>query len=121
MNYSHIETGKIGEENSITYLNKMGYDILKRNYKTPFGELDVIAKESGAIVFIEIKTRRSRAYGMPEESVHLRKQRKLIQSAQCYLKQNRSLSKASRFDVLSVLIRPSGQFEFNLIQNAFEV
>ncbi len=121
MTDTHIQTGKIGESEGVAYLKQLGYRILEENYRTPFGEIDAIAKESGAIVFVEIKTRRGTGYGFPEEAVHERKQRKLVQSAQCYLKRVRKLSAPSRFDVLSISIRSDGGFEFNLIRNAFEV
>lgn len=119
---SHLEIGRAGEEAGIAYLKKSGYRILKTNFKTPFGELDCIAKDKKTLVFIEIKTRQSSEFGLPEESVHRRKQKKIIQSAQYYLKSIGGADRfATRFDVLSVFSRAADGFDMRLIQDAFEL
>ena len=118
----HIETGKIGEKEGTNYLKKLGYKLLKQNFRCPLGEIDCIAKDKDTLVFIEIKTRREPAYyGFPEESVDWRKQRKMTKVAQYYLKRVNRLDAPSRFDVLSISIRNDGHFDINHIQNAFEI
>ena len=118
---THIETGKLGERIGVSYLKKIGYTIFEINYKTPFGEIDCIAKQGGVIVFIEIKTRRSNAFGMPEEAVDRKKQMKMIQNAQYYLKKNKLCDALARFDVLAVMMKAQNQVEFALTTNAFEL
>ncbi len=118
---SHIAIGKMGEENGVSYLKQIGYKIIDRNFKTPLGEVDVIARYQDFLVFVEIKTRRHQSHGLPEESVVERKQRKIAQVADWYLKAKRLGNVPVRFDVLAVLVKPDGTFEFRLIENAFEV
>ena len=121
MKSHHITTGKKGEEDGVVYLRKMGYKVLERNFKTPFGEIDIITEEAGYIVFIEVKTRRDTSYGMPEEAVHVQKQAKLIKSAQSYLKKNGWLERLARFDVLSILMGDRDGPNFRLVQDAFGI
>lgn len=116
----HIQTGKTGELEGVSYLKKMRYKIIQINYRTPFGEIDCIAKQGKSLVFIEIKTRRGEGFGFPEEAVTREKRRHLIRSAQYYLKAKRALDCRARFDVLAVIMGESGELVFRLIQNAFD-
>ena len=68
--------GKKGEKLVEGYLKKQGCKILKKNYKTPFGEADIIAQDKDEICFVEVKTRTSSSYGLPREAVVLQKQRR---------------------------------------------
>ena len=120
MTSGHLLTGKTGEKEGVSYLKRVGYEILETNFKSPFGEIDCITKSKGFIVFVEIKTRRQTAFGLPEEAVGAKKQRKIAQIAEWYLKLNHKLDAKVRFDVLSIFVQPSGSFEFHLIENAFE-
>lgn len=119
----HFNTkiGKLGEEIGVTYLNKIGYKIIETNYRCPLGEIDVITKYKGFIVFVEIKSRLQNAYGLPEEAVDWVKQRKIVKVAKWYLKQKRLSDARCRFDVLAVSIAQGKEAEFRLIENAFEV
>src|SRR3990167_2286028 len=74
----HLETGRIGEAFAAQYLGDEGYGIIEQNYRTRFGEIDIVAREGGELVFIEVKTRTGEQFGLPEEAVDQRKQRKLI-------------------------------------------
>ena len=65
--------GKIGEEAATKFLKKLGYKIIKRNYKNYYGEIDIIAKEKSCTVFVEVKTRTSINYGYASEAVDYRK------------------------------------------------
>lgn len=103
-----------GEELAAKYLKKHGYKIIKRNYKCPVGEIDIIAKDKDILVFIEVKSRNSLAYGRPAEAVDEFKQRKLTQLAKYYINLNNLYNVFARFDVVEVL----GD-EINLIQNAW--
>lgn len=120
MGASHLEVGKEGERAGITYLKQNGYKILEVNFRTPLGEIDCIAKHGRFLVFLEIKTRSSAAFGFPEEAVGKRKQRKIIQSAEYYLKRHFGFDRPARFDVLSIFSDEAGEFRFRLVENAFD-
>ena len=117
----HLLVGKIGERHAVQYLNKQGYDILKTNYRTPFGEIDIIGTEEETLVFIEVKTRSSQRYGLPQEAVDQRKQRQLIRSAQYFLMRYTEIDSVCRFDVVAVHLGKLGRAkEIHLIRNAFD-
>ena len=100
---NNIVIGKLGEEKAKNYLIEKGYKILCINYKCKIGEIDLIAKDNDTIVFVEVKTRSSDAFGMPREAVNYRKQNKIRLVAQVYLKANKFYSKSCRFDVIDIL------------------
>ncbi len=106
--------GDFGEKQAQNYVKKLGYQILETNYKTKFGEVDIIAKDKEIIVFIEVKSRNSLKYGRPSEAVTLYKQNKIRQVAQFYIIKNNLISNYIRFDVLEILDN-----EINHILNAF--
>ena len=103
------------------YLVGRGYKIIEKNYRTPFGEVDVIAEKAGRLKFIEVKTRSSKDFGLPQEAVGPAKQKKLAQLAAYYLKKQKKENIRASFEVLAVLWNQSGVHEFQLIENAFEV
>ena len=111
--------GLLGEELAFQYLKNKGYKILLRNYKNPLGEIDLIAKEKGALVFIEVKTRSSDAMGLPCESVTAFKRRQILKSAQYYMLRYGIRDVPCRFDVVSVLLPRQGRAALEIIQNAF--
>ncbi len=94
--------GNRGEQQAADHLAGLGYAILGRNVRTPYGELDLVAGRDGATVFVEVKTRRSRALGLPEESITAGKRKRLIASAQHYLQQRGLSDSAWRIDVVAV-------------------
>ena len=112
--------GKAGEALACRYLKRAGYVILARNYLTSIGEIDIVAEDGGILVFVEVKMRRSDAYGLPEEAVNSKKRRKLTRLAQLYIKNNTPYNSEVRFDVVSILA-PSrfGKKSIRLIKNAF--
>jgi putative endonuclease len=112
-----IKIGNKGEEIATNFLKKKGYKILDRNYKTPFGEADIIAKDKDIIVFVEVKTRSNDSFGQPFESVDFRKRERLKKIALYYLKQNQ-IECPIRFDVVSIFYRDEKE-EINYIQDAF--
>lgn len=115
---NHIDIGNIGENAAADYLREAGYDILARKYRCRLGEIDIIARDNGVIVFVEVKTRRSKAYGMPAEAVTYSKQQKIINTALCYLNYINDANAALRFDILEVLWS-SQCMQYNHIINAF--
>ena len=93
--------GKKGERLATSYLKKNGYKILHTNYRTPFGEVDIIASTGDEIVFIEVKTRMGDKYGEPKEAVGVDKQKRYYQVARYYGVQTGEEPNA-RFDVIEV-------------------
>jgi putative endonuclease len=79
------EIGAWGEAIAARHLSERGYTIRERNWRHGHGELDIVAERGGEIVFVEVRARRNDAFGTPEESLGLRKQAKLIETAQAYL------------------------------------
>jgi putative endonuclease len=111
--------GDHGEETAARHLSRKGYKILARNVRTPYGELDLIATEAGSTVFVEVKTRRSRTHGLPEEAVTLRKRNHLLASAQYYLQQHGLSDAAWRIDVVAVEYGSAGTLQrIEVFENA---
>jgi putative endonuclease len=107
------DIGSEKEKEASIYLKILRYKILDINFKTRFGEIDIIAKQDDTIVFIEVKYRKSSFRGTPQESVTYSKQQKIIKSAIVYIKQN-NIKNNIRFDVVSVLDN-----DIELIKSAF--
>jgi len=116
----HITIGAQGEEIAARYLLSKKYEILDRNYRCRHGEIDIIARRKNILIFVEVKTRRSCAFGSPLEAVSLKKQRSISSVAQAYLQHNRLFGSAARFDVIAVLLG-SGIPEIEHLENAFEL
>jgi len=97
-----IDLGRRGENVSVKFLKNQGYKIIKTNYRCSLGEVDIIAKDKNVLCFVEVKTRKSEEFGLPEEAVDWRKQRKLAKVALTYLKEKKICRQDLRFDVISV-------------------
>ena len=106
--------GKTGEELVAAYLKAQGCKILKRNYRTPFGEADLIVQDGDEIAFVEVKTRESFSFGTPREAVDTFKQRRYYDIAKFYWKHTGEEPNA-RFDVAEVF--KGGEIEY--MKNAF--
>lgn len=100
--------GRRGERVAAWYLRLHGYRILASNYRTRFGELDLVARQGDEVVFVEVKTRTSRTFGYPEEAVHRLKLRHIVAAAEVYRTQERLTDRPFRIDVISV--EPAGRF-----------
>ncbi len=112
--------GNRGEQAAASYLMAHGYQILERNYRCPVGEIDIVASRGTTVIFVEVKTRRSLAYGRPCEAVDYRKQQKIIKTASWYIQGHNLSGRSLRFDVLEVFAQPGGSMQVNHIQGAFE-
>lgn len=111
--------GKEGEELAVRFLKRKGYGVLEKNYRTPFGEIDIIARDGDSLVFIEVKARRDDTFGSPFEAVNSRKREKIRKVALSYMKKLRKEVPA-RFDVLSIRYE-NGERKIDHIRDAFEV
>lgn len=114
-----IALGKAGEEIAADFLKKSGYKIVEVNYRCPIGEIDIVARDKNELVFVEVKARKSSALGYPEEAVGIKKQKKMSQLASWYLQEKKLNDARARFDVVAVLMLPSGN-DIRLIRNAFD-
>jgi len=114
------ELGKKGEELALQFLKKKGYRILEKNYICRLGEIDLIAQEKDTLAFVEVKTRRSTAFGPPQMAVDQKKQEQLSKAALQFLKERRLEEAKARFDVIAILFGPQGA-EIELIRNAFDL
>ncbi len=112
--------GRAGEAVAAAALRARGYRILDRNVRLRRGELDLVADDAGTIVFVEVKTRRTAAYGTPAEAVGGRKRQALIRLAEAYLARRRLTGRPCRFDVAEVWVAPGGRvLRVEILCNAF--
>ena len=110
--------GQRGEEIACKALEKEGYRILEKNFRCRQGEIDIIAEEKGVICFVEVKSRFSESFGLPEEAVTGWKHKKLLTVAVIYLEKKRIKSQDMRFDVVSVDLKSE---KARILKNAFDV
>jgi len=97
--------GRWGESVAAEFLVKQGYEILARNVRTPYGEIDLIARQVDLLVFVEVKARTSSRFGYPEEAITYRKQAHLRAAIEHYLQEHTDLDNW-RVDAISVEGRP---------------
>lgn len=122
INSTRQKLGKKGEQTAALYLMPLGYKIVETNYRTPYGELDLIAELDDLMVFIEVKTRSSASLGNPEISVTLRKQVHIVKSVEYYLQQMDQFTKSCRIDVIAVrYARPDLPPEIVHFENAISL
>ncbi|MDE7211440.1 MAG: YraN family protein [Lachnospiraceae bacterium] len=114
----NINKRKVGSEKEAVaadYLSGIGYQILERNFYSRTGEIDLVAREGGYLVFVEVKYRKNNASGYPEEAVTPAKQRAIVRTARYYMLRNKYPEMTPcRFDVVAIT-----GMEIRLIQNAF--
>ena len=96
--------GELGENIAARYLANSGYAILEKNYACKFGEIDIIAKKGTVLAFVEVKTRTNISYGYPEEAVNKYKIKKIKNTANFFIVNNKPLQDFNfRFDVISII------------------
>jgi putative endonuclease len=117
------DLGRRGEEAAALWYVGAGYEIVARNWRCPAGEIDLVVRDpGGAVVFCEVKTRTSTAFGSPEEAVTATKQRRLRRLAAQWLAQERSHGapmRSVRFDVAAVMVGRSGALAVDVTTDAF--
>lgn len=96
------EKGKRGEDIAVEYIESRNGEVIERNYWSKYGEIDIIAEIDDEIVFIEVKSRNNINFGYPAEAVNIEKQRRIINTAKCYLAERNIIEKDIRFDVIEV-------------------
>jgi putative endonuclease len=116
----HCALGKAGEDLACDELRRRGYAILDRRYRTRNGELDIVARDGGMLVFVEVKTRSSARYGVPSDALTPAKCRQVAAMAADYLIRRRPRALGCRFDVVAITFDERGRPAIEVIPNAFE-
>lgn len=119
MDFPKKTIGRSGEKAAAKYLQQQGYTILEKNYRVSGAEVDLIAQTGETIVFVEVKTRGTDEYGMPEEFVHKSQRRRIIRAAKVYTADEKYVDCYVRFDIIA-LLHQDGEALINHIQHAFE-
>ena len=114
---AHNELGKEGENEAVDFLETQGYFIRHRNWHSGRKELDIVAEHQGELVVVEVRTRRNQIYGTPEESISEAKIRRIVSSADAYVRKF-CIDLPVRFDIISLTgVQPPLKIEH--IINAF--
>ena len=113
----HNELGKNGEELAIDFLRKKGYTIRDKNYRYLKAEVDVIAQKEDVLVAVEVKTRSSRDFGLPQDFVTQKKIKLLVLAIDHYVV-SKDLDVNVRFDIIAI-VHQNNKFEIEHIENAF--
>ncbi len=114
----HIDTGRKGEELARAFLREQGWTILETNWRYQRAEVDIIAKDGPVLVFVEVKTRSSEAFGRPEEFITPRKELFLTEAALAYM-EHIGHEWEIRFDFISILLYPDGGYRLRHFPDAF--
>ena len=114
------EIGQKGENLAVEYLQKLGYKVLERNYRCKLGEVDIIALNNDTLVFIEVRTRSSLDFGLPQESINRRKRHQISKVALEFMLRKKMKNIPARFDVVAISLEP-GKEKVDHIKDAFEL
>jgi len=99
-----LTLGSFGENYAVGLLQRKGYTLLQKNFRSRFGEIDIVMRDGDTLVFVEVKTRRSALRGLPEEAVDERKLAKIKLTADYYNKMTGQKFKKQRIEVISLLV-----------------
>jgi len=115
----HLNTGAQAEKLALQFLSQQKLSLVKKNFHSRFGEIDLIMRNTDTLIFVEVKYRNSLGYGHAIEAVTYHKQRKLRRTADIFLaSHNKPTYTTHRFDILGI-VPYNGQLEFTWLQNAF--
>jgi putative endonuclease len=115
---SRKNTGILGERLAAEFLRERGYHVLETNYRCPEGEIDIVAQHGDSLVFIEVRTKQSKQFGTPEESITPVKKERLRQVAARYREAHDDLPEQWRIDVVVVELSRGKPTRIELIENA---
>ena len=115
-----LKVAKIGESLAVEHLKARGCEILAQNYRAGRGEIDIVAQDGEFTVFVEVKTRRSLRFGLPQAAVTLQKQRQISKVALAYLQAQNLLDEPCRFDIIAIHLSPQLELlRLEQIESAF--
>ena len=121
MDRSRLNIAKIGESLAAKHLKARGCKILAQNYRARRGEIDIVVRDGEFTVFVEVKTRRSLKFGLPQAAVTLQKQRQISKVALAYLQTQNLLDAPCRFDVIAIHLSPQLELlNLEQIESAFD-
>lgn len=115
---STVSAGRLGEKAARAFLKKKGYKILATNFRSRFGEIDIVASHKKVLVFVEVKTRWSEAFGHPEEAVTPWKLKKIVKAGNYYKLTHPNTPDLMQVDVVAVEVRGNIVTSVKLIENA---
>jgi putative endonuclease len=107
--------GRWGEDVAAEYLKGLGYEVVDRNVRTPFGEIDLVVRRGEFLFFVEVKTRTNRSFGLPEDSVNLRKQSHMLAAAEHYAGEHGVDN--WQLDVIAIEGHPGGHADILHLEN----
>ena len=111
------QIGDWGEAQAQEYLEARGFKVLANNVYTEYGEIDLVAQKAGRLHFVEVKTKRTKAFGHPEEAVTPRKLRHMIESAESYIQADPELQMDYQIDVIAIQVIGNGRLEIRYFEN----
>lgn len=121
MDRSRVDIAKMGEALAVKHLKARGCKILAQNYRARRGEIDIIVRDGEFTVFVEVKTRRSLNFGVPQAAVTWQKQKQISKVALAYLQSQNLLDAPCRFDVIAIHLSPQLKvLNLEQIESAFE-
>lgn len=113
------QTGDWGEAQAVSWLEERGHQVIGRNLHTPYGEIDILTRKEDRLIFVEVKTRKSTRFGLPEEAINERKIKYLVESAEYYLQEHPDLDADWQIDVIAIQHDPKTNCtEFTHFENA---
>jgi len=113
--------GSRGEELAAAFLERNGFALVERNFRCKGGEVDIIAKDGTTLVFVEVKSRKTLTYGVPQLAVTPFKQRQISKAALTWLARNHKHDSPARFDVIAILLENDYSHQIEHIKNAFDL
>ena len=117
--YQKIALGKFGERVARRFLKNRSYKIIDTNYRTPFGEIDMVVCKEGSFIFVEVKTRRSLNFGLPEEALRNKKKASMIKAARFYIKRHNIYNCNVMLGVVAIITKDGQILDIKFIENAF--
>ncbi len=122
MSDSRKKLGMQGEKLAAKFLKRRGYKITQRNYKCKLGEIDIVAQQDKTVVFVEVKTRRTKEFGPPQYAITAAKKKQISKAALSYIREKNFTEQSCRFDVIAITFSPeSRKPKIEHIENAFEL
>ena len=112
------ELGEWGEQIAIDYLNNHNVKIVDRNIRTNYGEIDILGKKDGVLIFFEVKTRRTEEFGNPEDAVNYLKQEHMRNSALEFIQSNQEIEMDWRIDVIAIYVGKNNKLQIRWFKNA---
>ena len=111
--------GARGEDAAVDHLDRIGIEIIERNWRCALGEIDIVARDGNVLVFVEVKTRKQLSAGSPEEAVNSAKQQRYSKLARAYLQDHEYTDAETRFDVIAITVTAKNRARLRHVQNAY--